>query len=146
MSQSKAQQAVEFVKQQADVCATEAKLHNTFFGMGGEFGKLFPTRAARDAFMVTSEYDEIGRVLAAVKQREATTINDKAKQSLDFVRQQVAAGAGAAEVHNSFFGIDGRFAELFPTRGERDAFMATPEYEEIFEIRVALRKQERAAS
>jgi hypothetical protein len=146
MKKSKAQQALDFVKQQEEQCATEVELHNAFFGIGGQFGRLFPTRAEREAFQNTSEYEAIGRILAAVKQRAAAEIKIKAQQSLEFVKQQVAAGASATDVHNAFFGIGGRFGELFPTRPERDAFMQTPEYNEIFAIRVSLREQEKAAS
>lgn len=146
MNKTKAQQALEFVKQQETKCATETELHNAFFGAGGQFGRLFPTRAERAAFEKTAEHEEIGRILAAVKRRQDAEISAKAQQSLEFVKQHVATGASATDVHNAFFGNGGRFGELFPTRPERDAFMQTPEYQEIFDIRVSLREQEKAAS
>ncbi len=58
----------------------------------------------------------------------------------------VARGASATDVHKEFFGNGGRFAELFPSRAEREAFMRTPEYQEIARLRLELRHQEKAAS
>ncbi|MEO8498380.1 MAG: hypothetical protein ABI614_25235 [Planctomycetota bacterium] len=146
MTNTKAQQALDFVQEQAARCATETELHNAFFGVGGRFGELFPTRSERSDFQNTAEYMEIGRILAEVKRRQDAEIKTKAKQLLELVKQRVASGASATDVHNACFGIGGRFSELFPTRPERDAFMQTPEYKEIFDIRVSLREQEKATS
>ena len=70
----------------------------------------------------------------------------KAQESLEFVQQHVATGASATDVHNAFFGNGGRFGQLFPTRAEREAFMQTDEYDQICQIRLSLRGQEKAAS
>ncbi len=70
----------------------------------------------------------------------------KPQQALEFVKQHAARGASATDIHNVFFGNWGRFAQLFPSRAEREAFLQTPEYEEIARIRLELRQQEKAAS
>jgi hypothetical protein len=41
----------------------------------------------------------------------------------------------AIDLHNAFFGVDGKFCELFPTRAEREAFAKTPQYQEIVWLR-----------
>ena len=72
MAKSKARQALEFVQREAKRSATATDLHNAFFGNGGEFGKLFPTRESRDAFMRSPEYQEIVEIrdaLESTKQR-----------------------------------------------------------------------------
>jgi hypothetical protein len=45
---------------------TPRDLHNAFFGNGGEYGKLFPTRAEREAFARTPEYREIVKIQDAL--------------------------------------------------------------------------------
>jgi hypothetical protein len=52
----------------------------------------------------------------------------------------------ATDFHNTFFGIGGKFGELFQTRSEREAFARTPEYQEIVRLRAALPPSDRAAS
>ena len=42
--------------------------------------------------------------------------------------------------------IGGKFAELFPTRPEREAFAKTPEYQEILRLWAALAQADKAAS
>ena len=59
MARSKAREALQFVRAQAKLCETATDLHNKFFGNGGKFGQLFPTRAEREAFLLTPEYQEI---------------------------------------------------------------------------------------
>lgn len=66
MSKSKAQQALEFYKQAARICPTPRDLHNVFFGIGGKFGQLFPTREEREAFMRSPEMTEIDRIRDAI--------------------------------------------------------------------------------
>jgi hypothetical protein len=66
MAKSKAQQALEFYKQAARVCPTPRDLHNVFFGIGGRFGQLFPTREEREAFMRSPEFAEIDRIRDAI--------------------------------------------------------------------------------
>ena len=70
----------------------------------------------------------------------------KPQQALDFVQAQLAGGCTATDLHNAFFGNGGKFAELFPTRSEREAFVQTGEYQRISEIRESLRTRERTAS
>jgi hypothetical protein len=65
--------------------------------------------------------------------------NTKAEQALEFIKQQIAAGATATDVHNAFFGNGGKFGELFPTRAEREAFRHSAEYQQIAELQAALR-------
>lgn len=69
-----------------------------------------------------------------------------AQEALEFVKQHAATGACATDVHNAFFGNNGRFIELFPTRAEREAFMETAEYQEICRIRLKLRALEKSLS
>jgi hypothetical protein len=73
-------------------------------------------------------------------------MQNKAQTALQFVKDAAARGGSATDVHNAFFGIGGRFGELFPTREEREAFFRTAEYQEIKQIRLALRAREKAAS
>jgi hypothetical protein len=63
------------------------------------------------------------------------------------IAQEMAKQAGSAtDFHNAFFGIGGKFGELFPTRSERESFARTPEYQEIVRLRAALPASDRAAS
>jgi hypothetical protein len=62
MATSKAQQALEFFREQAANCQTARDLHNIFFGIGGKVSQLFPTRAEREAFWKTPEFAEIDRI------------------------------------------------------------------------------------
>ena len=59
MAKSKANQALDFVRHTAARCESATNLHNAFFGNGGQFGKLFPTRDEREVFFKTAEYQEI---------------------------------------------------------------------------------------
>ncbi|MCI0640499.1 MAG: hypothetical protein L0Y72_29655 [Gemmataceae bacterium] len=45
----------------------------------------------------------------------------------------------ATDFHNAFFGVGGKFGELFPERAEREAFLKTRQYREIFQIRAHYR-------
>lgn len=62
MAKTKAQQALEFVRRQAKRADSATDLHNAFFGNGGQFQKLFPTRDQREAFLRTAEYREIVQI------------------------------------------------------------------------------------
>ena len=62
MAKSKARQALEFVRREAKRAESATDLHNAFFGNGGQFQKLFPTRDQREAFSRTPEYQEIVRI------------------------------------------------------------------------------------
>ena len=70
----------------------------------------------------------------------------KAQQALLVAQELVKDAKSAVDFHNAFFGIGGKFGELFPTRAERGAFLKTQEYREIFRMRAELRKSEKMAS
>lgn len=70
MAKAKAQQALEFFRQQARQCETARDLHNVFFGIGGQLGQLFPTEAERRAFWKTPEFAEIDRIRDDFEARE----------------------------------------------------------------------------
>jgi hypothetical protein len=69
MAKSKARMALEFVRREAARAATATDLHNVFFGNGGRYGKLFPTREEREAFSRTPEYKEIVRIQDELDER-----------------------------------------------------------------------------
>ncbi len=64
--------------------------------------------------------------------------NNKAQEALRLARELAQKAKSATDLHNAFFGVGGKFAELFPTRAEREAFAKTPEYQEILHLRAAL--------
>ena len=70
----------------------------------------------------------------------------KAQEALRIARELARDAKSATDLHNAFFGIGGKFAQLFPTRAEREEFAKTPEYQEIVRMRAALPQPERAAS
>lgn len=70
----------------------------------------------------------------------------KAEEALKIAKELAKTAKSATDFHNAFFGIGGRFGELFPDRAEREAFLKTPQYREIFEMRAALQKSTKAAS
>ncbi len=70
----------------------------------------------------------------------------KAHQALLIAREIAKNAKSSVDFHNAFFGIGGKFGEMFPTRPEREAFLKTPEYREIFRMRSALRNSEKVAS
>ena len=72
--------------------------------------------------------------------------NAKAQQALQVFQELAKTADSATDLHNAFFGVGGRFGELFPTRPEREAFAQTPEYAEIVRIRAAMRQQESATA
>jgi hypothetical protein len=69
MAKSKVRQALESFRRAAASAPSGTDLHNAFFGIGGEFGKLFPTLQEREAFFKTPEYREIARIQDEVDQR-----------------------------------------------------------------------------
>jgi hypothetical protein len=76
MAKSKARMALDFVRQEAARAASGRDLHNAFFGNGGQYGKLFPTREQREAFSKTPEYQEIVRIQDAFDERtEQASVN-----------------------------------------------------------------------
>ena len=62
----------------------------------------------------------------------------KAQQALIIAKELAKRAKSSVDFHNAFFGVGGKFGELFPTRSERAAFLKTPEYREIFQMRAAL--------
>jgi hypothetical protein len=70
----------------------------------------------------------------------------KAQESLHIAQELATHAKSSTDLHNAFFGVGGKFGELFPTRAEREEFAQTPEYQEIMRIRESLRKPERVAS
>jgi hypothetical protein len=66
MVKTKAQQALEFYKQAARVCPSPRDLHNVFFGIGGKFGQVFPTREEREALVRSPEMAEIDQIRDAI--------------------------------------------------------------------------------
>jgi hypothetical protein len=146
MGKSKNRQALEFVREQARQCETATDLHNVFFGNGGMFGRMFSTRAEREAFLKTPEYEEIVEIRDALENEGNGAIRTKARQALTFVREQAKHCGSSRDLHNVFFGNGGKFGQLFPTRAEREAFMLTPEYEEIVRIRESIDKRKKRTS
>lgn len=67
----------------------------------------------------------------------------KAQHALDIAKELAKQAKCSTDFHNAFFGIGGKFGELFPTRAGRSAFMKTPQYREIFRMRSEMRKTEK---
>lgn len=67
----------------------------------------------------------------------------QAQTALAVAKELAKDAKCATDFHNAFFGINGKFGQLFPKRAEREAFLKTPEYEEIFQMRAAMRRSER---
>ena len=70
----------------------------------------------------------------------------KARQALVIAKALFKDAKCSTDFHNAFFGIGGRFGELFPERVQREAFAKTAEYREILELRAALPESEQAVS
>jgi hypothetical protein len=70
----------------------------------------------------------------------------KAQQALQIARDLAKHAKSSVDLHNAFFGIGGKFGELFPTLAEREDFAKTPEYQEIRRLRAELQRLEKAAS
>jgi hypothetical protein len=70
----------------------------------------------------------------------------KAQETLRIAREIAQNAKSAADVHNAFFGINGKLSELLPTRSEREAFAKTRQFQEIVRLRAALPQREKAAS
>ena len=71
MDITKAQEALRIVRELAKDAKTATDLHNAFFGIGGKLVELFPTRAEREEFGKSPEYQEIVRIRAALPRWEA---------------------------------------------------------------------------
>jgi len=70
----------------------------------------------------------------------------KGQQSLHVAQELAKDAKSSVDLHNAFFGIGGKFGELFPTRDEREAFAKTPEYQEILRLRSQLAQADKVAS
>jgi hypothetical protein len=70
----------------------------------------------------------------------------KAQQALQIAQDLAKQAKSSVDLHNAFFGIGGKFGELFPTRAEREEFAKTPEYQEILRLRSQLPQPARVAS
>jgi hypothetical protein len=70
----------------------------------------------------------------------------KAQQALQIAQELAKVSKTSVDLHNAFFGIGGKFGELFPTLAEREEFAKTPEYQEILRLRSRLPRAEKAAS
>jgi hypothetical protein len=70
----------------------------------------------------------------------------EAQQALLVARELAKNAKSSVDFHNAFFGIGGKFGELFPTLAEREAFLKTQEYREISRMRAELRESEKVAS
>ena len=71
--------------------------------------------------------------------------NAKAQHALHIAQELAKQAKSSVDLHNAFFGIGGKFGELFPTRAEREAFAMTPEYREILRLRFELGHADKAA-
>jgi hypothetical protein len=76
--------------------------------------------------------------------KSKSSFKSKARQAIAFVRREARRCETATDLHNAFFGNGGKFGQLFTTREERTAFLQTPEYLEIVEIRDALERPRQA--
>ncbi len=70
----------------------------------------------------------------------------KAQEALKIAKELAKTAKSSTDFHNAFFGVGGKFAELFPTRAEREAFAKIPAYQEILRLRSVLAQSEKAAS
>jgi ssDNA-specific exonuclease RecJ len=70
----------------------------------------------------------------------------KPQEALRIAEEVARQSKSATDFHNIYFGIGGKFGELFPTRPEREAFAKTPEYQAILRLRAALTQTEKVAS
>jgi hypothetical protein len=73
-------------------------------------------------------------------------MRNKNQQALHIAKELAKHAKTSVDFHNAFFGIGGKFGELFPTRAEREAFLKTPEYREIFQMRAELRNSDKVTS
>ena len=74
MARSKAQLALEFVREEANRSSSDTDLHNACFGNGGKFGQRFPTCEECQAFAKTPEYAEIVRIRASLVRRKRRSL------------------------------------------------------------------------
>jgi hypothetical protein len=67
---SKAKEAMRIVRLLARSSDSPRDFHNSFFGIGGEYGKLFPTREERMIFRFSPEYEQIGKTQDSLNGRK----------------------------------------------------------------------------
>jgi hypothetical protein len=89
-------------------------------------------------WMFLSRKNESGNEVGAMKKA-------KAQEALRIAKDLAKTAKSSVDFHNAFFGIGGRFGELFPDRAEREAFAKSAEYREIVQLRAALRQEDKAA-
>ena len=70
---------------------------------------------------------------------------DKAAQALAFAEGERKRSDSWITFHNALYGIGGKLGELFPTQGERAAFVKTPEHARIAEMLGELQEEDSAA-
>ena len=70
----------------------------------------------------------------------------KAQEALKIAKELAKMAKSSTDFHNAFFGVGGKFGELFPERAEREAFLKTPQYREISQMRAALANSQQVAS
>jgi hypothetical protein len=71
---------------------------------------------------------------AKTKPKVSKKVLAKARQLLAFAEQRAPEAADWLELHFALFGVDGKASELFPTEGERTAFLRTAEYKRLLAL------------
>ena len=107
---------------------------------------ICPLHGEKD--VIRTPYDE-SRCLQLAQPRldyHGVFVVPRRYEALQIARDLARSAKSATDLHNAFFGIGGKFSELFPTRAEREAFAQTPEYQEIVRLRAQLGQREKAAS
>jgi hypothetical protein len=66
MTVDKSSQLLEFAELKSQECATWVELHNAIYGIGGKFGELFPTAAARTTFAGSEEFKAIAALIESL--------------------------------------------------------------------------------
>jgi hypothetical protein len=69
----------------------------------------------------------------------------KAQEALEIAKELAKRAKSPTDLHNAFFGVGGKFSELFTQRAEREASLQTPQYREICQLRAALAKSDVAS-
>jgi hypothetical protein len=66
----------------------------------------------------------------------------KAQKALKIATELAKVANSSVDFHNAFFGVGGKFGELFPTLAERRAFSKSDEYQRIRSLRAKLARIE----
>jgi hypothetical protein len=64
-----------------------------------------------------------------------------AQQLLAFAKQRARTCKTWFDLHNTVYGIGGKFGELMPTKSERAAFVKTPEFQQTADLVAALPRE-----